>query len=81
MRQLLATMTFGLSGMLLASADPAIAEIGDGTTQCATASRFEPGPIVRGHQRQPTPREFEERVQALQEQAKQRSLLGCDAER
>ena len=81
MKPLLATIAFGLLGMLLVSVGPATAEINDVATQCAIMNRFEPGPIVNGHQRQPTPREFDERRQILEEQAKLRDLLGCDVQR
>ena len=36
----------------------------EGTASCG--HRFEPGPIVNGHNRQPTPAEFEARRQELQ---------------
>lgn len=36
----------------------------EGTAPCG--HRFEPGPIVNGHSRQPTPAEFEARRQELQ---------------
>ena len=36
----------------------------EGTASCG--HRFEPGPVVNGHNRQPTPAEFEARRQELQ---------------
>ena len=34
---------------------------------CVAGHRFDPGPIVEGHNRQPTPREFQARMQELKE--------------
>lgn len=36
-----------------------------GIEPCVIGHRFEPGPIVDGHNRQPTPREFEARLREL----------------
>lgn len=59
---------------LLAAArpDPAAAEDHgtiplQGRTQCMVGHRFEPGPIVGGHNRQPTLREFQARMAQLLE--------------
>jgi hypothetical protein len=39
-----------------------------GPESCLVGHRFFPGPIVDGHYRQPTPREFEARMQELRAQ-------------
>ena len=49
------------------SAGDAMAQPGDGTVPCFAEHRFEPGPIVNGHHRQPTPSEIEARTQQLQD--------------
>jgi hypothetical protein len=61
----------GLSAML-AIASPSSATAADGTgaqfegaEPCVVRHRFEPGPIVGGHNRQPTRAEFEARMQEL----------------
>jgi hypothetical protein len=52
-------------GLLLMSAGNALALAGDGTESCIIGHRFEPGPIVNGHNRQPTQAEVEARTQQL----------------
>jgi hypothetical protein len=52
-------------GLILMSAPAAKAQIGDATKPCVTGHRFEPGPIVNGHHRQPTQSEIETRTQEL----------------
>jgi hypothetical protein len=37
----------------------------EGPEPCTVGHRFEPGPIVDGHHRQPTPLEFESRMRQL----------------
>jgi hypothetical protein len=61
----------GMAAMLaVAQPGPAVAGDDDGTQPertgpCIVGHRFEPGPIVDGHYRQPTPREFEARMREL----------------
>jgi len=57
---------------MLAVEQPGPAAAGDNegaqperTGPCIVGHRFEPGPIVDGHYRQPTPREFEARMREL----------------
>jgi hypothetical protein len=50
-------------GLLLTIAREAMAQNGGGTEPCVTKHQFEPGPIVNGHHRQPTPGEVEARTQ------------------
>jgi hypothetical protein len=52
-------------GLILISAGNGMALPGDGIEPCVTGHRFEPGPIVSGHHRQPTPGEVEARTQQL----------------
>lgn len=52
-------------GLILMSATNAVAQTNDRTGSCATGHRFEPGPIVNGHHRQPTLGEVEARTQQL----------------
>ena len=65
------TLACGLAAMLaVAQPGPAAADDGEGTQSertgpCILGHRFEPGPIVEGHYRQPTPREFEARMREL----------------
>jgi hypothetical protein len=64
------TLACGLSAMLaLARPVPASADSegprSDRTEPCIVGHRFEPGPIVDGHYRQPTPAEFEARTREL----------------
>jgi hypothetical protein len=66
------TPACGLAAMLaVAQPGPAAAAGDDEGTQpertgpCIVGHRFEPGPIVEGHYRQPTPREFEARMREL----------------
>jgi hypothetical protein len=70
-RIFLAPILVGSIASLLASAGPAAAENDEATDQsalaCRVGHRFSPGPIVNGHNRQPTPREFQARVQELTE--------------
>jgi hypothetical protein len=60
----------GVSAMLaVARPAPASADSegtqSDRTQPCIVGHRFEPGPIVDGHYRQPTPAEFEARTREL----------------
>jgi hypothetical protein len=57
-------VAFAIS-LILVSAPAAKAQTGAGTEPCVTWHRFEPGPIVNGHRRQPTPREVEVRKREL----------------
>ena len=52
-------------GLILMSTRAATAQTGDGPKSCLTGHRFEPGPIVNGHHRQPTQIEIEARTQEL----------------
>jgi hypothetical protein len=52
-------------GSTLISAGDAMAQIPDKTVPCIIERRFEPGPIVNGHHRQPTLGEVEARTQQL----------------
>jgi hypothetical protein len=85
-RRLVAALTFA-SGLcaVLAVAQPGPAAADDnggmqseGTKSCVVGHRFEPGPIVEGHNRQPTPGEFEARVRELRA-LNQRSTGSCPA--
>jgi hypothetical protein len=73
----------GLSAVLaVASPRPAAADDGAGaqpeaTQPCIVGHRFEPGPIVDGHNRQPTRAEFEARMQELR--ALTQSSANCSA--
>jgi hypothetical protein len=63
------TLACGLSAML-ALARPGAAADSEGTPSggaqpCMVGHRFEPGPIVEGHNRQPTRAEFEARTREL----------------
>lgn len=57
-------------GLILLSARAAMAQTSDGTEPCVTGHRFELGPIVNGHRRQPTPGEFEARMRELRARSK-----------
>jgi hypothetical protein len=72
-----------LIAALLAAAGPGPAAADDRgaipqqvRTPCMVAHRFEPGPIVGGHNRQPTVREFQTRMAQLLE-FKQRDVDRC----
>jgi hypothetical protein len=52
-------------GLILLSAWAASAQTDAGLKPCVTGHRFEPGPIVNGHARQPTLAEIEERTREL----------------
>ena len=52
---------------LLAAARPVPAAADDRGAPCMVGHRFEPGPIVGGHNRQPTVREFQARMAQLLE--------------
>jgi hypothetical protein len=71
-RRIVAAPALACGSMLVvALASPAVAVDGAGTrteiTQsCVVGYRFEPGPIVNGHNRQPTRAEFEARMRELQ---------------
>jgi hypothetical protein len=54
-------VAFALS-LILVSAPAAKAQTDAGTEPCVTWHRFEPGLIVNGRRRQPTPREIEARM-------------------
>jgi hypothetical protein len=78
------TLACGLSAMLaIAQPGSAAADGGEGTQSegaqpCIVGHRFEPGPIVDGHNRQPTPAEFEVRTRELRALT-QRSSGSCFA--
>ena len=57
-------VAFAMSFSLF-SASAATAQPSAGTEPCITWHRFEPGPIVNGHHRQPTPGEVEARTREL----------------
>jgi hypothetical protein len=68
---------------MLASAQPATTAAEDrgaiplqALNGCIVGYRFEPGPIVGGHSRQPTVREFQARMQELWE-LEQRDAYRC----
>ena len=52
-------------GLILMSARAATARTGDVTTPWVIGRRFEPGPIVNGHHRQPTQSEIDARAREL----------------
>jgi hypothetical protein len=52
-------------GLILMSARAATAQTDDGPRSCMPGHRFEPGPVVNGHHRQPTQSEIEARTQEL----------------
>ena len=54
-------------GLLLAFTLSASAHAGQEQRLCIARTRFEPGPIVNGHHRQPTQQEVYLRMQELQE--------------
>ncbi len=58
-------VALALLGSILISVETATAQTADGTEACVTGHRFEPGPIVYGHHRQPTSGEIEARTQQL----------------
>jgi hypothetical protein len=74
----------GLAAMLaVAQPGPAAADDGAGTQSertgpCIVGHRFEPGPVVEGHYRQPTPGEFEARMRELRALS-QKSNGSCSA--
>jgi hypothetical protein len=74
----------GISAMLVvAQAAPAAGVDSEGpqsrrTEPCVVGHRFEPGPIVDGHYRQPTRTEFEARMQELYARS-QGSTAPCPA--
>ena len=78
------TLACELTAMLaLVPLGPAAADDIDGTQSertapCIAGHRFEPGPIVDGHYRQPTPAEFEARMRELRA-ISQRSAGSCSA--
>jgi hypothetical protein len=51
--------------LILMSARASTAQTGDVTTPCIIGHRFEPGPIVNGHHRQPTQSEVDARAREL----------------
>jgi hypothetical protein len=57
-------VAFAIS-LILSSASAAMAQTVAGTESCVIWHRFEPGPIVNGHRRQPTPGEVEARTREL----------------
>jgi hypothetical protein len=71
-------VAFALGLMLISAGESFPGTIG-GTVMCGTGCRFEPGPIVNGHHRQPTPREIEARLQRLQALNKARACSCLDA--
>jgi hypothetical protein len=52
-------------GLIVIFAGSAAAGTGNHAAPCVIGHRFEPGPIVNGHNRQPTPAEVEARTQQL----------------
>ena len=52
-------------GLILIFAGNAAAGTGNHTAPCVIGHRFEPGPVVNGHNRQPAPAEVEARTQQL----------------
>jgi hypothetical protein len=78
------TLAFGLIAMLAvappgsAAADDGGGAQSEGTAPCIVGHRFEPGPIVDGHYRQPTPGEFEARMRELRAMS-QSSAGSCSA--
>jgi hypothetical protein len=52
-------------GATLFCARAAMAQPGDAIKPCPTGHIFEPGPIVNGHNRQPTQAEIDERTREL----------------
>jgi hypothetical protein len=52
-------------GLIVIFAGSAAAGTGNHAAPCVIGHRFEPGPIVNGHNRQPTPAEVEARTQRL----------------
>src|ERR1700720_3270599 len=64
---LVATVLVGAvaAGLVMIPAQAATMQTGDGTRPRITGHRFEPGPIVNGHHRQPTLGEVEARTQQL----------------
>ena len=66
-------LVFALTAILVAARlDPAAAENGGGIplhapNTCVAGHRFQPGPILEGHNRQPTVREFQARMQELRQ--------------
>jgi hypothetical protein len=78
------TLACGLSVMLAvaqpgrAAADDSEGMQSEGTNPCVVGHRFEPGPIVEGHNRQPTPGEFEARTRELRALS-QRGTGSCSA--
>ena len=52
-------------GLILIFAGNTAARAGNHTVPCVIGHRFEPGPIVNGHNRQPTPAEVEARTRQL----------------
>jgi hypothetical protein len=86
-RRILAALTLscGLSSGILAVAQPgpATADVREGMQSagmapCVVGHRFEPGPIVAGHYRQPTRAEFEAQMQELKALS-QRGAGSCAA--
>lgn len=60
------TLVYGLF-VIIAVARPAAADNGgEETVSYVCGHGFEPGPIVNGHNRQPTPAEFEARTRELE---------------
>jgi hypothetical protein len=73
----LSASIFALTAILAAArANTAAAENGVAMNACIAGHRFEPGPILEGHNRQPTVREFQARMQELQE-LEQRDASRC----
>jgi hypothetical protein len=86
-RQIVTALTLACSlaaTLAVAQPSPAAADDGggiqsEGTAPCVVGHRFEPGPIVAGHYRQPTRAEFEERTRELRALS-QRSAGSCSAQ-
>jgi hypothetical protein len=85
-RRIVTTLTLvcGLAVMLAvarpgqAAADDGEGTQPEGTGPCIVGHRFEPGPIVDGHYRQPTRAEFEARMRELRTLS-ERSAGACSA--
>ena len=80
MKSLSVAAVVGVVGLCLVPAGRANAQTGEAKDLFAMGVKFEPGPIVNGHPRQPTAKEFEARMQVLREQARIRTALGRGAQ-
>jgi len=78
MKQQFVALAFGLT---LISVPAGTAPSSEGAVRCATAFKFEPGPVVNGMHRQPTAGEIEARIQELRWQDKGNTWSCRDAPR